>query len=182
MKWVIKQLRADLWSPEAAGAGLGLVYIFSLWFTHRVPGASGTFFSIAAIVGKPLTASNPSNQFFATIFPPITNGLDWQAYLLIGLFFGALVSVLLAGKFKITLIPAENDQWKKVYGPSVAKRWAIAFTGGILIQIGAGIAGGCTSGLALAGGVQLSPAAFLFIPGIFLSGAIVQMILYRNKY
>jgi uncharacterized membrane protein YedE/YeeE len=52
----------------------------------------------------------------------------------------------------------------------------------MILQIGAGIAGGCTSGLALAGGVQLSPAAFLFIPGIFISGAIVQLLVYREKY
>ena len=180
MKWLVKQLRADLWTPEIAGIGLGLVYVFSLLLSHHVPGASGTFFSIAAIIGKPMTAGSPANQFFATMFPPITQGLDWQAYMLIGLFLGALASVVIAGKFKITLVPLE--QWKDVFGSSVAKRWAIAFVGGIILEIGAGIAGGCTSGLALAGGVQLSPAAFLFIPGIFLSGAIVQLLLYREKY
>jgi hypothetical protein len=179
MKWILKQLRADLWSPEIAGIGLGFVFIFALWFSNRMPGASGTVFSIAAIVGKPLTAGNPMNQFFASIFPPVTEGLTWQAYALIGIFLGAFASAVLAGKFKITLMPVE--QWKDIYGPSVAKRWVIAFLGGAVLQIGAGIAGGCTSGLALAGGVQLSPAAFLFIPGIFLSGAIVQFLLYRDK-
>lgn len=180
MKWVLKQLRADLWSPEVAGIGLGLVFIFALWLSHRSPGASGTLFNVAAVLGKPLTASNPSNQFFASMFTPITEGLGWQAYLMIGLVVGAFVSALLAGGVRLTVMPPE--QWKAVFGPSVAKRWAIAFAGGVILQIGAGIAGGCTSGLALAGGVQLSPAAFLFIPGIFLSGAIVQLLLYREKY
>jgi uncharacterized membrane protein YedE/YeeE len=180
MKWLLKQLRADLWTPEVAGVGLGLVFIFALWISHKTPGASGTFFSIAAIVGKPLTASNPANQFFASIYQPLTGGLNWQAYLLIGLFLGALVSALLAGKFKITLMPPE--QWKTIYGPSVLKRWVLVFIGAIILEVGAGIAGGCTSGLALAGGVQLSPAAFLFIPGIFLSGAVVQLLIYREKY
>src|SRR5258707_724688 len=180
MKWLLKQLRKDLWTPEIAGIGLGLVFIFPLWLAHRSPGASGTFFSIAAIIGKPLTAGDPSNQFFASTYAPITQGITWQAYLLIGIFLGALASVLIAGKFKWTLIPPE--QWRDIYGSSVAKRWTIAFLGGIILQIGAGIAGGCTSGLALAGGVQLSPAAFIFIPGIFLSGAIAQLLVYREKY
>jgi uncharacterized protein len=180
MTWLYKQLRKDMWSPEIAGVGLGLVFVFALWISHRSIGASGTIFSIASIVGKPLTAGDPANQFFASMFKPLTEGIDWQAYTLIGLFLGALASTLIAGKFRWTLMPPE--QWRDVFGPSVAKRWIIAFLGGIVLQIGAGIAGGCTSGLALGGGVQLSPAAFLFIPGIFLSGAIVQLLIYRNKY
>ncbi len=180
MKWLYRQLSKDLWSPEVAGVGLGLVYILALWLSHRAAGASGTVFNIAAIVGKPLTAGDPTNQFFVSIYPPITEGVSWQNYLLFGAFLGALASVLIAGKFKLTLMPVE--QWRDVFGKSVAKRWIIAFVGGVILQIGAGIAGGCTSGLALAGGVQLSPAAFLFIPGIFLSGAIVELLIYRNQY
>jgi uncharacterized membrane protein YedE/YeeE len=180
MKWLLKQLQKDLWSPEVAGIGLGLVYVLALWLANRAPGASGTFFNTAAIIGKPLTAWDPTNQFFATTFPPLTEGLGWQFYMLVGIFFGALASVLIAGKFKWTWIPLE--QWKDVFGGAIWKRWAVAFLGGIILQIGAGIAGGCTSGLALAGGVQLSPAAFLFIPGIFITGAIAQLLAYREKY
>lgn len=180
MRWLLRQLRKDLWSPEVAGIGLGLVFIFSLWLSHRAPGASGTFFNLAGIVGKPLTAGDPANQFFVSVFPPLSDGLTWQFWMLAGIFLGGLISVLIAGKFRWTLVPIE--QWKDIFGKSVAKRWIIAFVGGIILQIGAGIAGGCTSGLALAGGVQLSPAAFIFIPGIFISGAIVQLLIYREKY
>lgn len=180
MRWLLKQLQKDLWSPEVAGVGLGLVYVLALWLAHRSPGASGSFFNAAAILGKPLTAGDPTNQFFAVTFPPLTEGLTWQFYMLLGIFLGALASVLIAGKFRWTWIPIE--QWKDVFGGAVWKRWVAAFVGGVILQIGAGIAGGCTSGLALAGGVQLSPAAFLFIPGIFISGAIFQLIVYREKY
>ncbi len=180
MKWLYRQLSKDLWSPEIAGVGLGIVYILSLLLAGKLPGASGTVFSISAIVGKPLTANDPTNTFFSQMFQPITEGLNWQSYMLIGLFLGALASTLIARKFKWTLVPIE--QWKDIFGKSVAKRWIIAFIGGIILQIGAGLAGGCTSGLALAGGVQLSPAAFLFIPGIFISGAIMQLLVYREKY
>lgn len=180
MKWLLRQLQKDLWSPEVAGVGLGLVYVLALLLSQRAPGVSGTFFNVAAIVGKPLTAGDPANQFFVTIFPPVTETIGWQFWMVVGLFFGALASVLIGGRFKLTLIPVE--QWRDVFGGAVWKRWAIAFIGGIILQIGAGLAGGCTSGLALAGGVQLSPAAFLFIPGIFISGAIVQLLVYRDKY
>jgi hypothetical protein len=180
MKWLLRQLQKDLWSPEVAGVGLGLVYILGVWLSHRAPGVSGTIFNFAAVIGQPLTASDPANQFFVSIFPPVTQEISWQFWVVVGIFVGALASTLIGGHFKLTLMPVE--QWKDVFGGAIWKRWVIAFVGGIILQIGAGIAGGCTSGLALAGGVQLSPAAFLFIPGIFLSGALVQLLVYRNKY
>ena len=52
------------------------------------------------------------------------------------------------------------------------KRWGLAFIGAIILEYAAGIAGGCTSGLAISGGMLLAPAAFLFIAGMFASGII----------
>lgn len=180
MTWLIKQLRKDYWSPEAAGVGLGLAYVLALWLSGHLLGTSGTTFKIASIVGQPLTENDPMNFFFAMTYTPITEGLTWQAWLLVGLFAGAFVSSVLSGGFRFTLIP--RVQWAQVFGPQVWRRWAIAFAGGVVLQIGAGIAGGCTSGLALAGGVQLNPAAFLFIPAVFVVGTIVQLFVYRKNY
>ncbi len=140
MTWLLRQLRKDLWSPEVAGVGLGLVYVLALWLSHRAPGASGTFFNAAAILGKPLTVGDPANQFFVTTFPPLTEGLGWQFYMVVGIFFGALASVLIAGKFRWTWIPIE--QWKDVFGNAIWKRWVIAFVGGDHSPDRAGIAGG----------------------------------------
>ena len=52
--------------------------------------------------------------------------------------------------------------------PQVWKRWVLAFIGAIILEFAAGIAGGCTSGLAISGGMLLAPAAFLFIMGCLL--------------
>lgn len=175
-----KSLRRDIWSPELAGVALGLVFIASVWLSGHTPGSSGTFFKIASVVGQPLTVDNPMNTYFSRTFTPITQGLNWQVYLLIGVAAGAFVSALLSRGVKLTLVP--DIQWKQVFGGAVWKRWAIAFGSAILIQIGAGIAGGCTSGLALAGGMQLIPAAFFFIPAIFITGTVVQWLLYGKNY
>jgi hypothetical protein len=58
------------------------------------------------------------------------------------------------------------------------------FSYGVMMLIGVflGIAGGCTSGLAISGGVQLAPAAFLFMAGMFASGITTAMILYGKRY
>jgi len=80
--------------------------------------------------------------------------------MLIGIALGAFLSAVASGTFKLRWV--SDDQWKTMFGPGVAKRWATLFFGAILLEYGAGIAGGCTSGLAISGGVQLAPAAYLF--------------------
>ena len=75
-----------------------------------------------------------------------------------------------------------DKQWTEVFGSSRVKRWAIAFFGAIVLEIGAGIAGGCTSGLAISGGMLLVPAAFIFIAGMFGSGILTSLLVYRRKF
>ncbi len=57
-----------------------------------------------------------------------------------------------------------------MFGTSVALRWAIAFFGSMLTEIGGGLAGGCTASLAVSGGAVLAPAAFIFMMGMFAGG------------
>ena len=69
-----------------------------------------------------------------------------------------------------------------IFGPQLWKRWLLLFVGAIILEYGAGIAGGCTSGLAISGGMLLAPAAFLFIAGMFVSGILTAMIVYGKRY
>ena len=83
-----------------------------------------------------------------------------------------------------TLKFRDNDdaQWKAIFGPQRWKRWTIAFLGAIVLEYGAGIAGGCTSGLAISGGMLLAPSAFIFIMGMFASGILTAVLVYRKRY
>lgn len=81
-------------------------------------------------------------------------------------------------KFRVN----DNEQWKKIYGPQLWKRWLLLFVGGIILEYAAGMAGGCTSGLAISGGMLLDPAAFLFIAGMFASGIVTAKIIYGKRY
>ena len=60
--------------------------------------------------------------------------------------------------------------WRERFGASPARRWAVAFAAAVLIEYAAAIAGGCTSGLALSGGVVLAPGAYLFMVAMFATG------------
>lgn len=180
MTWLITQLRKPEWSPYVAGAGLGLVTVLALVLSSRLLpapvliGASGAYENLIAPLGLAL---DPKNTYFKFVMPP---GLTWSVWMLLGVFLGGLASALLSGTFKWRKLP--DEQWTEVFGASVLKRWLMVFFAAVLLEYAAGIAGGCTSGLAISGGVVLAPAAFIFIAGMFASGIVTAWILYGRKY
>jgi hypothetical protein len=180
MSWLITQLRKPEWSPYVAGAGLGVVTIIALLLSSALLpaptliGASGAYENLVAPVGLAL---DPKNTYFNYVMPP---GLTWSVWALVGIFLGGLASALLSGTFKFRKMP--DQQWTGVFGKSVAKRWLIVFGAAALLEYAAGIAGGCTSGLAISGGVVLAPGAFVFIAGMFASGIVTAWLLYRKQY
>lgn len=185
MSKLVAYLRKPEWSPYVAGAGLGLVTILALMLsTALLPaptliGASGAYENLVAPVGLAL---DPKNLYFNNVMtPPGPNPNSWWSILvLVGIFLGGLVSARLSGTFKWRKLP--DQQWESVFGKSVAKRWLIVFGAAALLEYAAGIAGGCTSGLAISGGVVLAPASFIFIAGMFASGIVTAWLIYRKKY
>ncbi len=170
-------LKQKEWSPYLAGALLGVVYIISVAVTGIIPGGSGAFENLAGSIEQVVAPALANNTYFKFVMPP---GISWEVILLAGVLVGAFVSAKLSGDFKIAAVP--DPQWRRVFGTSVWKRWLVAFVGGIILEIGAGIAGGCTSGLAIGGGLFLAPAAFIFIAGMFASGIPTAMLMYWRKF
>ena len=102
--------------------------------------------------------------------------------LMVGTIVGAFVAALLMGDFKFRWLPGPDPQWKAVFGTNRLKRALFVFFAGVIIEFGARMAGGCTSGLAISGAIQLSPAAFIFMAAMFASGIPIAILLYRSKY
>ena len=177
MKFILNYIRKEEWSPYVAGTLLGIVGVLAVLLSNSLLGASGAFENIAGLIGKAVAPAAFDNMYFNFIMPP---GITWGVVLLVGVFFGGMLAAFSSGTFKWRLI--SDDQWKKVFGPQVWKRWVLAFLGAIVLEYGAGIAGGCTSGLAISGGMLLAPAAFLFIAGMFASGILTALIVYRKNY
>ncbi len=181
MKQVINYIRKEEWSPYVAGALLGLVGIAAVWFSNNLLGASGAFENIAGLIGQAVAPDLFDNMYFNFIMPP---GITYGVMLMVGTFFGGMIGAatsktLLWGKKDSA---NSNAQWKRIFGPQLWKRWGLAFIGAIILEYAAGIAGGCTSGLAISGGMLLAPAAFLFIAGMFASGIITAYLIYGNRY
>lgn len=166
-------LRDKVWSPYVAGALLGLVVAFSEIACGRPLAVSGAFDKLAAYLGRWLF---PASQYYGQIMSP---GITWQVWVVVGLLAGSFTSSKLSGEARVRWLP--DTQWRTRFGSSRVLRMVIAFTGALLVQLGAGIAGGCTSGLAISGGAVLSPAAFLFMAGMFAGGIPAAWLTYRGR-
>lgn len=184
MKRIKAFISQETWSPYAAGILLGIVGILVVLLSNALLGASGAFESIAGWLGKMIAPNLFSNQYWGVegsrTLPVMRPEITWSVILLVGVAIGGFLGALSSRTFKFRF--NDDAQWKKIFGPQPWKRWVIGFSGAIILEYAAGIAGGCTSGLAISGGMLLAPAAFLFIAGMFVSGIITALIVYGRRY
>jgi hypothetical protein len=173
----MKQVRKEEWSPYAAGVLLGFVGILTVVLSNKLLGASGGFENLAGLIGKAIAPTAFNNTYFNFVMPA---QVTYAVILLVGIFFGGMLGAFSSGTFKVRTM--DDEQWKQAYGKQTWKRWVLLFAGGIIVEYAAGIAGGCTSGLAISGGMLLAPAAFLFIGGMFASGILTALLVYGKRY
>jgi hypothetical protein len=155
-------LRKATWSPYLGGVLLGLLVTASMaGLGHRLSGA-GAYQALSGVAGKLISSRS---IYWDRIVPP---AVTWDVLVTLGAVFGAFASSRFGRSFRWRVMP--DHDWTPAFGSSVALRWVIAFLGSMLTEIGAGLAGGCTASLVVSGGAVLSPAAFLFMAGMFAGG------------
>lgn len=152
-------------NPARAGFALGLVLLGSFLLAHRGIGASGAFAAAAGTVldhtSPALVAANPA---LADRLPSgVALWNDWIVLEIVGVLIGGFASAWFAGRLS----------WRS-HHPS-APRLARALAGGALMGVGARLAYGCTSGLALTGGALLVTGAWIFIPLAFGTAILITL-------
>ncbi|HAG16899.1 MAG TPA: transporter [Bacteroidales bacterium] len=115
-----------------------------------------------------------NNDYFSKIKVPG----NWELIFLLGAFLSGFVFSLIRKDFKLKLI---YSNWAEREGNSKTKRIIWAFIGGFLIIIGARMAGGCTSGHIISGGMQFAVSSYIFAIFVFASLMITGRLFYRLK-
>jgi hypothetical protein len=164
------------WAPYLVGTGIGIlswiVFVVvnnPLGITTAISQVSGGVASL--VVGADVVAAN---KYWAKN----ALKLDYGTLFLVGTLLGGLGSALAAGKWRIETIPRV---WSERFGPSLAKRYVVAFIGGIIAMYGARLANGCTSGNGISGGLQLALSGWVFLAVMFTTGTITAFIMFHPK-
>jgi uncharacterized membrane protein YedE/YeeE len=178
-------LRTPRWSPYVVGAGIGVLS----WVTFAVMGkALGTSTTMVRAVGAVERVVAPahveSNAYFTKYLGTVDAAkpvFEWQFALVVMLIVGAYLASRLSGSRQSGCVPSF---WKLRFGRSRALRAAAAFAGGAVLLFGARLAGGCTSGHGISGGLQLAASSWTFMGAMFATGIATAFALYgktRNQ-
>ena len=169
--WIHKKENSKNIKWVVSGIALAVLnaVIFLKFASDRPIGASTTYpYAMDSLVGC------TSNDYFSKIQKPG----NWELIFLFGAFISGLVLSLIRKDFKLVLI---YENWKTHKGDSVAKRIIWAFTGGFLIIFGARMAGGCTSGHIISGGMQLALSSYVFAIFVFASLLVTGRLFYGKN-
>ena len=158
--------------PYVAGACLGLVLLAAFVVTGRGLGASGAFATTAAGLSDAVAPAHAeANPYFARYLAGDGPWRDWLLFELAGVAVGGAVSAWLAGRLR-----GEVERGPRAGSRS---RLVLGFAGGAVMGLGAVLARGCTSGLALTGGAMLAVGAWLFMATAFAGGYLAAPLLRR---
>jgi len=145
------------------------VIVFLTFTTNRPIGASTGYPWLADLI-----AGLTNNAYFAKIKTPGA----WEGIFLLGTIVAAFIYSLAKGEFKPVMV---HTNWKKYKNNSAVSRAAWAFFGGFILIFGARMAGGCTSGHIISGGMQLAFSSFVFGIFMFTGLVITGKLFYKTR-
>ena len=174
------------------------VVIFCVFAVHRAEGSTdrrwivtGTVLAILnmvlmldAVSGRPIGASTAypyaadaltgttDNAYFESITTP---GV-WEVWFLLGSLLAGALYAAMTKSFEVRLV---HDRWREYRGESPQRRLLWAFIGGFALLFGARMAGGCTSGHILSGGMQLAKSGMVFAAFAFIAFLLTGKLFYK---
>lgn len=161
------------WSPYLVGALIGVLSMFTFYFSNKPLGASTGYARIAGMIGSLIAPKHTRSLKFYKDKKPV---VDWEVMLLVGVVVGAFLAAWLGNELTLHWVP---PMWAAQFGDSVGLRLAAAFAGGLLMAFGARLAGGCTSGHGISGTMQLSVGSWIAVICFFVGGIATAMLMFR---
>ena len=149
-------------NPYVGGVLLGVVLFLAFVVTGAGLGASGGLNHFQVALLNIFDHSHVERVgYMATMLG--AGGLEslnnWEVFMILGMVLGGALSGWLNGRLRLEV--------RK--GPQISSRTRLllAFAGGLIMNYGARMSRGCTSGQALTGGAVLSAGSFAFMFAVF---------------
>ena len=161
------------WSPYVVGALIGVLSMFTFYFSNKPLGASTAYARVAGLLGLLVAPQHTKSLKFYQDKKP---AVDWEVMLVVGAIFGAFLAAWQGNELTGVWLPA---MWEARFGDSIALRWGVAALGGIFMAFGARLAGGCTSGHGISGTMQLSVGSWIAVVFFFVGGIATALLMFR---
>lgn len=176
---IVQAIRAKAWNAYVVGAGIGMLSWVTFLTMDKALGTSTSYVHAAALVEgavAPGYVSGPTaNPYLLKEISEKTPMFDWQVMLVLGVLLGSYLSSRASGDRAVECVPS---LWSWRFGPSKAVRYVAAFVSGAVMLFGARMAGGCTSGHGISGGLQMAVSSWVFFLAMFASGVATAFLLF----
>jgi uncharacterized membrane protein YedE/YeeE len=160
------------------GAGIGVLSWVTFGLMGKALGASTTMVRWSGMLVALFSADHVRENAYYAKYLIDKPAVDWQMLLVIGLPLGALISALLSKSFRVESVP---QLWAWRFGTSRVVRYSAAFLGGAIMLLGARLAGGCTSGHGISGGLQFGVGSWIFFATFFTAGIVSAFVLFGRE-
>ncbi len=156
-----------VWSGWVGGLAVGLYALFQFIVSGKHLGVSTGFGNACSYFSK--------LSFFHK--GDYENPNNWRLWFLIGLPLGGLLAAL-TSPGEITLSFSLGAMYDQVLPQALWAKGLVLLVGGVMIGYGSRLAGGCTSGHAIAGLSLLNWPSLLAAAGFFVGGIVAVQLLF----
>lgn len=163
-----KQYFKTPWSYNTGAVMLAIVAMSLILVTNRIWGVSGAFSMWAGVIFESIGIDADSWEMYGGRLSKFNFWESQASITNLGILFGALIAVLLAGQFKIKKLKSMKNFWAGLLG-------------GLLMGIGARFAVGCNIGAFFMALPSFSLAGWLFLPSMFV-GAVLGGLLLKKYF
>ena len=162
------------WSPYLVGGLIGVLSMFTFYFSDKPLGASTGYARLAGLLGRAVAPKHTDSLKFYKDNKP---AVDWEVMLVLGVILGAFLAAWQGNELTGEWLPA---MWAARFGAgSLPLRLGAALVGGIFMAFGARLAGGCTSGHGISGTMQLSVGSWIAVICFFAGGIATALLMFR---
>ena len=164
------------WTPYLVGTGIGILSWVVFTLVDDPLGITTAFSAVAGAVAIPFLGADAvwHNSYWSQTPPSVSYG----TLFLVGVILGGFAAALTSKQFRVEYVPRV---WEERFGSSITRRFAFAFLGGAVEMYGARLAGGCTSGHSISGGLQLAVSSWEFTIVMFATALFTGLLLFPNR-
>jgi uncharacterized membrane protein YedE/YeeE len=160
------------WPAYWVGIGIGILSWIAFVLSDKPIGVSTAYAQTSGMIEKAFQGRQVEQKAYYREYAP---QISWTWMLVAGLVVGAFVSAVTSGDFRLEWVP---PLWESKFGFFPIVRWAAAFSGGVVLGIGARWADGCTSGHGISGTLQLIISSWIAVICFFIGGVVVAHMIY----